>query len=99
ANDPYTFDTTMTCPFGTYPWTCGVNWGTLYPLANAWSGMNTYPPSATQTLLAATTVSCNANSIEVTAASSISLTATPTITAAANNGTPCAITNTGSNSI
>jgi len=42
ANDPYTCDTTMTCPFGTYPWTIGLNSAALLPLSYTWTGYHNF---------------------------------------------------------
>lgn len=60
---------------------------------NAWTGLNTYPPTSAQTLNAASAVIlCNANAVQVSPASNLTLTSAPTIA----NGQPgqlCLITN------
>ena len=65
---------------------------------NTWTGHQIFAPSTTQTLVAGTAILCNRAAVGITAASTITSTAAPTI-ADGTEGQTCTLTNQGSNAI
>lgn len=62
--------------------------------ANIWAGNNAWTPSTSQAITAVgNTILCNANNVQVDPNGTYTLTSTPTIADAANDGTRCVITN------
>ena len=82
--------TTGTC-------TVGVDTKDLPTLSgtNVITGITSYAASAQQNLNASSTIACNATRVAVSAAAPVTLTATPTIAGAAQDGQICIVQNTG----
>lgn len=66
--------------------------------ANAWNGIHSWAPSEVQAVVAEEPVLCNANQVQLSASSAVTVTATPAI-ADGPSGATCLLTNVGASPI
>lgn len=66
---------------------------------NIFSGINSFPATATQMLTASTPIVCNATRVAVASAAPVTITVSPVIASSVRDGQVCIIQNNGSNNI